>query len=78
MNIGTYEAKTRFTQMLKRVEQGDDVVITRHDRPVARLVAHAPPAARPAREVIAELKTFRKGRLLRRGGLKGLIDEGRL
>lgn len=33
-----FEAKTRFGELLLRVERGEEIVITRHDRPVARVV----------------------------------------
>ena len=36
--IGAYDAKTRFSELLERVEQGEEVVITRHGSPVARMV----------------------------------------
>ena len=36
--IGAYEAKTNLPALLAKVEKGDSVVITKHGRPVARLV----------------------------------------
>jgi prevent-host-death family protein len=36
--IGAYEAKTRFSQLLERVAMGEEITITRHGQPVARLV----------------------------------------
>ena len=36
--VTAFEAKTRFGELLERVSNGEEVVITRHDRPVARLV----------------------------------------
>ena len=33
-----FEAKTRFGELLQRVERGEEIVITRHDRPIARVV----------------------------------------
>jgi prevent-host-death family protein len=37
--IGAYEAKTKFSELLSRVAAaGAEFVITKHDRPVARLV----------------------------------------
>jgi prevent-host-death family protein len=36
--ITAFEAKTRFGELLERVSKGEEVVITRHDKPVARLV----------------------------------------
>jgi prevent-host-death family protein len=37
-SVTELEAKTRFGQLLDRVFQGEEVIITRHDQPVARLV----------------------------------------
>ncbi len=36
--IGAFEAKNRLGTLLDRVEQGEEIVITRHGKPVARLV----------------------------------------
>ena len=36
--VTAFEAKTRFGELLERVSAGEEVVITRHDKPVARLV----------------------------------------
>jgi prevent-host-death family protein len=36
--VGTFEAKSQLSALLELVEQGEDVLITRHGRPVARLV----------------------------------------
>jgi prevent-host-death family protein len=36
--IGAFEAKNKLSALLDRVEQGEEIVITRHGRPVARLV----------------------------------------
>jgi prevent-host-death family protein len=36
--VGAFEAKNRFGQLLDWVEDGEEVVITRHGREVARLV----------------------------------------
>ena len=37
-NIGAYEAKTHLPRLLERVMRGESLTITRHGRPVARLV----------------------------------------
>ena len=37
--IAVHEAKTRFSEMIAAVEQGEAITITRHGAPVARLVA---------------------------------------
>ena len=78
-SVGAFHAKTHFSQLLERVSKGEEITITKHDRPVARLV----PADRPSRERIAII--FNQMEALRQSlpkardktSLKGLIDEGR-
>lgn len=41
MNVNVYEAKTSLSRLLERVEQGEEVLIMRANKPVARLVAVA-------------------------------------
>lgn len=38
VEIGAFEAKNTLGTLLNRVEGGEEIVITRHGRPVARLV----------------------------------------
>ena len=38
MEIGAFEAKNKLGMLLDRVERGEEIVITRHGKPVARLV----------------------------------------
>jgi len=74
--VGVYEAKTHLPRLLNEVERGESVTITRHGRPVARLVPIQNPQPTPA-EAIEAIRKFRKGHTL--GGLKikDLINEGR-
>ncbi len=37
-SVGAYEAKTHLPRLLERVMRGESLTITRHGRPVARLV----------------------------------------
>lgn len=39
VQVNVYEAKSRLSALLSKVEAGEEVVIARHGRPVARLVA---------------------------------------
>jgi prevent-host-death family protein len=41
--VNVHEAKTQLSKLLESVEAGDDVVIARAGRPVARLVRYEPP-----------------------------------
>ena len=48
MDVSIAEAKNRLSKLIRAVEGGEGVVITRHGRPVARL-APPPPARRQVR-----------------------------
>jgi prevent-host-death family protein len=37
--VGMHEAKTKLSQLVERAEAGEDIVIARNGKPVARLVA---------------------------------------
>jgi prevent-host-death family protein len=45
-SVNVYEAKTHLSQLLDRAAAGEEIVIARAGRPVARLVALAEPASR--------------------------------
>lgn len=77
--VGAFEAKNKFGQLLDWVEAGDEVVITRRGKVVARLVPPVGAISREAGHEVAErIRARRKGVTL--GGLKikDLIAEGRL
>ncbi|MGH6719084.1 MAG: type II toxin-antitoxin system Phd/YefM family antitoxin [Alphaproteobacteria bacterium] len=38
MRIGAFEAKNKLSALLEMAERGEEIVITRHGRPVAKLV----------------------------------------
>jgi prevent-host-death family protein len=38
--INIHEAKTRLSQLLQQVEEGDEIIISRANKPIARLVAY--------------------------------------
>lgn len=37
--VAVFEAKNRFSELLAAVEHGEEITITRHGAPIARLVA---------------------------------------
>ena len=47
MVVSTAEAKNRLPELIRAVEDGEQVVITRHGRPVAQLAPPPPPARKP-------------------------------
>jgi prevent-host-death family protein len=78
LQIGAFEAKNRLSELLQRVENGEEVTITRHGRPVARLVPAAATADQDRiREAVDWLKRTRKKRKLDGVTIGQLINEGR-
>jgi prevent-host-death family protein len=43
--VGMHEAKTKLSQLVERAEAGEDIVIARNGKPVARLVPVASASA---------------------------------
>ncbi|HXH23567.1 MAG TPA: type II toxin-antitoxin system prevent-host-death family antitoxin [Dehalococcoidia bacterium] len=74
--VGVYEAKTQLPRLLDDVERGETITITRHGRPVARLVPIRG-RRRSVREVIEALEAFRQGHTLGDITIRELIEEGR-
>lgn len=60
--VGSYEAKTRLPQLLRAVELGEVVTITRRGVPVARLVSVARDLPEEPAAVIARMKSARARR----------------
>jgi prevent-host-death family protein len=76
--IGAFEVKNRFGQLLDQVESGEEIVITRRGRAVAKLMPADPGFDRDkARRAVAGILRLSKGVTL--GGLKikELVNEGR-
>ncbi|WP_297850028.1 type II toxin-antitoxin system Phd/YefM family antitoxin [uncultured Corynebacterium sp.] len=46
-SINVHDAKTHFSRLLRQVEAGEEVVISRSGRPVARMVPLEVDVARP-------------------------------
>ena len=39
--VGVFDAKTHLSSLIEAVERGESITITKHGRPVARLVPYA-------------------------------------
>ncbi|MBJ7607885.1 MAG: type II toxin-antitoxin system prevent-host-death family antitoxin [Candidatus Dormibacteraeota bacterium] len=75
-SVGSYEAKTHLPRLLDAVAGGETVTITKHGRPVARLVPFAGASSRDLTDVIAGMRKRSAGRTLGVAA-RDLIDEGR-
>ncbi|QSA96920.1 type II toxin-antitoxin system Phd/YefM family antitoxin [Methylococcus sp. EFPC2] len=77
ITVGAFEAKTHLSSLLERVAGGEEVLITKHGKAIARLVpAHVLDRA-SVDESIAKLKALRRGVRLEGWSWKELRDEGR-
>ena len=79
--IGAFEAKNTLGALLDRVQQGEEIVITRHGKPVARLAPYVGGVSRSEARSAAE-RIRARAESLRVGGfrwddLKADRDEGR-
>ena len=75
--VGAFQAKTHFSALLEQVEKGEQVTITKHGRPVAKLIPTGIVDRERIRQTIVRLKEFSQGNLLGNLDWKTLRDEGR-
>jgi prevent-host-death family protein len=54
------EAKARFGDLLHRIEGGEEIVITRHDCPVARVVREETPNLESVRRSVEGLRELQQ------------------
>jgi prevent-host-death family protein len=54
MHIPVSEAKGKLTDLVRRAEAGDEVVLTRHGQPTAKIVPIARQASRKEKEALLE------------------------
>ena len=79
MIVGSYEAKTRLPKLLRAVERGEVVTITRRGEPVARIVPVERGADEPTTAVIERIKAARSTRpSVTTEEILAARDEGRL
>lgn len=75
--VGIYEARTRLSKLIAKVSKGEEVTVTRHGLPVARIVPIDNQRKISIDETIESIEKFSRGKTLR-GNLKKAIEEGRM
>lgn len=76
--IGAFEAKNRLGALLAAAESGEEVVITRHGKAIAKLVpATAGFDPVRARQAMRGLLEASRGLRLKGVPIKSLVEEGR-
>ncbi|MFP6773837.1 MAG: type II toxin-antitoxin system prevent-host-death family antitoxin [Alphaproteobacteria bacterium] len=77
IKVGAFEAKTHLSALLEKVSRGEEVLITRRGKAVARLVPAETADQSRISAAIDELLTLRAEVTLKDADWKTLRDEGR-
>jgi len=77
--IGAFEAKTHFSQIIEKAEKGEDFIITRRGKPVAKIIPFKQEPEMTRAEAMTQLAEMRK---LYRGkpgsfNVREAVEEGR-
>ena len=83
--VTALEAKTRFDMLLRRVAKGEEIVVTRNDKPIARIIPAEGRDLQDVRQAVAGLRALRQsiaerqgsGQVLGDAEVQALIEEGR-
>ena len=82
--VTALEARTRLGELLDRVSRGEEIVITRHKKPVARLIPEGRPSLVKVRQAVEELRELRlemarrpRGKRITDKDIREAIEEGR-
>lgn len=72
--ITAFEAKTRFGELLERVARGEEIVITRHDKPVARIIPEGTTRLAEVQAAVRGLRALQQ-EIGKRKGFKPISDK---
>ena len=76
-SVGGFEVKTHLAALLDTVSAGDQITITRHGHPVARLVPAAAQSPGSVAQTLVRLRQFNQGQSLGGISIAELRDQGR-
>ncbi len=76
-DFALFEAKNRLSELIDRVEAGEEITITRRGKVVARLVPPRERVDKHARDAVSALKSSREGVSLGTLKSRDLIRDGR-
>jgi len=75
--IGIYDARARLSELVERVEAGEEVVLTRHGRPVVRMVAASTKPEKSGAATVKRIRALRKLLNVRGVNVRKVVEEGR-
>jgi prevent-host-death family protein len=77
IKVGAFEAKTHLSALLDKVSQGEEVLITKRGKAIARLVSAEQADSAQMSDTIDQILALREEITLGDTGWKSLRDEGR-
>jgi prevent-host-death family protein len=77
--IGAFEAKTHFSSILEKAEQGADFIITRRGKPVAKIIPFQQEPEMTRKEALESFRELRKKYRGKPGdfNIREAIEDGR-
>jgi len=77
--IGAFEAKTHFSQIIDKVEHGADYIVTKRGKPVAKIIPFQKEKEMTWEEILAGFKELRKHYRGKPGSfnIREAIEDGR-
>lgn len=77
ISVGSFEAKTHLSELLDKVRDGTEIIITRRGKPIARLIPYKENKKTKSRKELilkfTEIRNYVKGSV----NIKDFIEEGR-
>lgn len=75
--IGIYDARAKLSELIDRVQSGEEVILTRHGEPVARLVPEKRRRKGAGAATVARIRRLAKKLDIREVDVRKLIEEDR-
>ena len=78
MDVGIYEAKSKLSRLVEKAEAGEEVILTRRGRPVAKIVNVVPAIKRDRAHLLREIRQLaRRVRIPGNLSIRDIVAEGR-
>jgi prevent-host-death family protein len=74
--VTAFEAKTHLSEILRKVQSGDSVIVTLRGKPIAKILPFSEKSSTSAESAVEKLRTIRKtvkGKI----NIRKMIEEGR-
>ena len=77
--IGAFEAKTHFSQIIEKAEKGEDFIVTRRGKPVAKIIPFRKEPEMTRQEALEGFRELRKHYRGKPGdfNIREAIEDGR-